>query len=105
MQRSEAFKGGYDHLIGTSEHGLVINCSELTLPSFKHLLIAFGGLAGLGEDAVLKGKTVSDIFDIYLNTCPHQGSRTIRTEEANLISLQYFQEPINSVSHKYQQPS
>ncbi|KAL1536252.1 putative methyltransferase C9orf114 [Salvia divinorum] len=103
------YQGGYDHRIGTSEHGLVINSSELTLPSFKHLLIAFGGLAGLEEcveeDAVLKGKTVSDIFDIYLNTCPHQGSRTIRTEEAILISLQYFQEPINRVSQKYQQPN
>ncbi|KAL1569467.1 putative methyltransferase C9orf114 [Salvia divinorum] len=101
------YQGGYDHRIGTSEHGLVINSSELTLPSFKHLLIAFGGLAGLEEcveeDAALKGKTVSDIFDSYLNTCPHQGSRTIRTEEAILISLQYFQEPINRVSQKYQQ--
>ncbi|KAG6397348.1 hypothetical protein SASPL_143515 [Salvia splendens] len=85
------YQGGYDHRIGTSEHGLVINSSELTLPSFKHLLIAFGGLAGLEEcveeDAALKGKTVRDIFDSYLNTCPHQGSRTIRTEEAILISL------------------
>ncbi|KAG6399608.1 hypothetical protein SASPL_141089 [Salvia splendens] len=101
------YQGGYDHRIGTSEHGLVINSSELTLPSFKHLLIAFGGLAGLEEcveeDATLKGKTVRDIFDSYLNTCPHQGSRTIRTEEAILISLQYFQEPINRVSQKYQQ--
>ncbi|XP_057805953.1 uncharacterized protein LOC131020919 [Salvia miltiorrhiza] len=98
------YQGGYDHRIGTSEHGLIINSSELTLPSFKHLLIAFGGLAGLEEcveeDIVLKGKTVNDIFDSYLNTCPHQGSRTIRTEEAILISLQYFQEPISRVLKK-----
>ncbi|KAK4388542.1 putative methyltransferase C9o [Sesamum angolense] len=78
------YQGGYDHRIGTSEHGSVINSSELTLPSFRHLLIAFGGLAGLEEcveeDGNLKGKNVRDIFDLYLNTCPHQGSRTIRTE-------------------------
>ncbi|KAL0323567.1 UNVERIFIED_CONTAM: putative methyltransferase C9o [Sesamum angustifolium] len=78
------YQGGYDHRIGTSEHGSVINSSELNLPSFRHLLIAFGGLAGLEEcveeDGNLKGKNVRDIFDSYLNTCPHQGSRTIRTE-------------------------
>ncbi|XVF63179.1 hypothetical protein PTKIN_Ptkin09bG0067500 [Pterospermum kingtungense] len=93
------YKGGYDHLIGTSEHGLIVNSSQLTLPGFRHLLIAFGGLSGLEksveEDHKLKGKNVRDIFDMYLNTCPHQGSRTIRTEEALFISLQYFQEPIS----------
>ncbi|EOY05605.1 OB-fold-like, putative isoform 3 [Theobroma cacao] len=92
------YKGGYDHLIGTSEHGLIVNSSELTLPVFRHLLIAFGGLSGLEksveEDHKLQGKNVRNIFDLYLNTCPHQGSRTIRTEEALYISLQYFQEPI-----------
>ncbi|XP_011071557.1 putative methyltransferase C9orf114 homolog isoform X1 [Sesamum indicum] len=100
------YQGGYDHRIGTSEHGSVFNSSELTLPSFRHLLIAFGGLAGLEEcveeDENLKGKNVRDIFDSYLNTCPHQGSRTIRTEEAMFISLQYFQEPISRVSQKYE---
>ncbi|KAL0434428.1 UNVERIFIED_CONTAM: hypothetical protein Slati_2777100 [Sesamum latifolium] len=49
-----------------------------------------------------RGKNVRDIFDSYLNTCPHQGSRTIRTEEAMFISLQYFQEPISRVSRKYE---
>ena len=29
----------------------------------------------------------SVLFDMYLNTCPKQGSRTIRTEEAILVSL------------------
>ncbi|GLU08843.1 hypothetical protein SLE2022_257280 [Rubroshorea leprosula] len=93
------YKGGYDHLIGTSEHGLIVNSSQLTIPAFRHLLIAFGGLAGLEEsieeDNDLKGKSACDVFNLYLNTCPHQGSRTIRTEEAIFISLQYFQEPIN----------
>ncbi|XP_041001036.1 putative methyltransferase C9orf114 homolog isoform X1 [Juglans microcarpa x Juglans regia] len=92
------FKGGYDHIIGTSEHGQIVNSSDLTIPTFRHLLIAFGGLAGLEEsieeDNNLKGKDVRQVFDLYLNTCPNQGSRTIRTEEAIFISLQYFQEPI-----------
>ncbi|XP_044498110.1 putative methyltransferase C9orf114 isoform X2 [Mangifera indica] len=93
------YKGGYDHLIGTSEHGDTVNPSELTLPNFRHLLIAFGGLAGLEEsieeDDNLKQKNAREVFDSYFNTCPHQGSRTIRTEEAIFISLQYFQEPIS----------
>uniref|UniRef100_A0A7N0TY26 RNA methyltransferase n=1 Tax=Kalanchoe fedtschenkoi TaxID=63787 RepID=A0A7N0TY26_KALFE len=93
------YKGSYDYLIGTSEHGLVVKSSELHIPACRHLLISFGGLAGLEEsveeDTNLKGKDVRDVFDTYLNTCPNQGSRTIRTEEAILISLQYFQEPIS----------
>ncbi|KAI4373964.1 hypothetical protein MLD38_012019 [Melastoma candidum] len=93
------YLGGYDYLIGTSEHGQVVKSSELVIPHFRHLLIAFGGLAGLEEsmeeDKGLMGKTAEDFFDVYLNTCPHQGSRTIRTEEAILISLQFFQEPID----------
>ncbi|KAL8100241.1 uncharacterized protein LOC141683359 [Apium graveolens] len=93
------YQGGYDHLIGTSEHGLYFKSSELTLPPFRHLLIAFGGLAGLEEcfeeDRNMKGKKPSDVFHSYLNVCPNQGSRTIRTEEAVFISLQYFQEPID----------
>ncbi|KAM7462756.1 hypothetical protein LguiA_030877 [Lonicera macranthoides] len=98
-------KDGYDHLIGTSEHGIFVKSSELTLPSFRHLLIAFGGLAGLEEsieeDNNLKGKKAQEIFDSYLNVCPNQGSRTIRTEEAIFISLQYFQEPIDRSLHRY----
>lgn len=93
------YKGGYDHSLGTSEHGLTISSSKLTIPAFRHLLIAFGGLAGLEEsireDNNYKGKDPREVFNLYLNTCPHQGSRTIRTEEAILISLQYFQDPIN----------
>ncbi|KAJ4722405.1 Methyltransferase C9orf114 protein [Melia azedarach] len=94
-----SYKVGYDYLIGTSEHGDVVKSSELTLPAFRHLLIAFGGLAGLEEsiegDDNLKRKNAREVFDSYFNTCPHQGSRTIRTEEAIFISLQYFQEPIS----------
>lgn len=95
------YKGGYDYMIGTSEHGHIVKSSDLQLPSFRHLLIAFGGLAGLEEcieeDKNLKGKDPRELFSTYLNICPHQGSRTIRTEEAVFISLQYFQEPIHRV--------
>lgn len=51
----------------------------------------FGGLAGieaaLEADDVLTVDDPALLFDYYLNTCPDQGSRTIRTEEAILITL------------------
>ncbi|KAG0482406.1 hypothetical protein HPP92_010490 [Vanilla planifolia] len=99
------YKDGYDHIVGTSEHGSVVDSSELSLPKFRHLLIAFGGLGGLEEsieeDNDLKGKGIADLFHSYLNTCPNQGSRTIRTEEAIFISLQYFQEPIIRAGRRF----
>ncbi|KAJ3605891.1 hypothetical protein NHX12_027934 [Muraenolepis orangiensis] len=82
-------KGGYDVTVGTSERGGDIDQS--TLPPFKHLLVIFGGLQGL--EASVEGDQNLDVidpsalFDLYLNTCPSQGSRTIRTEEAILISM------------------
>lgn len=54
-------------------------------------MVVFGGLQGLEAsldgDQNLEGTDPSVLFDLYLNTCPAQGSRTIRTEEAMLISL------------------
>ena len=95
------FKGGYDLTVGTSERGTDIDQCRLAKPNikqgeddgFKHLLIVFGGVKGLevavDHDPELKGNVEdpSKLFDIYLNTCPDQGSRTIRTEEAVLITL------------------
>ena len=49
---------------------------------FSHLLIVFGGVKGLEAaleaDPVLEGDDPEPLFDLYLNTCPGQGSRTIR---------------------------
>nr|ACU24563.1 unknown [Glycine max] len=64
-----AYKRGYDFIIGTSEHGQIIKSSDLEIPSFRHLLIAFGGLAGLEEsieeDDNLKGKR-HRVHSIYI---------------------------------------
>ena len=56
-----------------------------THTQYSHLLIVFGGLKGLEyslecDDSLKIGKDVSLLFHHYLNTCPSQGSRTIRTE-------------------------
>ncbi|XP_034248932.1 putative methyltransferase C9orf114 [Thrips palmi] len=83
------YKEGYDVSIGTSERGTAVE--TVSLPSHHHALVVFGGLAGieaaLEADPVLTVDDPALLFDHYLNTCPNQGSRTIRTEEALLISL------------------
>ncbi|CAF1159237.1 unnamed protein product [Didymodactylos carnosus] len=85
----------YDLVIGTSERGTNIDDVEY-FPEFKHALIVFGGLKGIEHAIKYANKnedetvTINDIqtqFNYYLNTCPDQGSRTIRTEEAILITL------------------
>ncbi|KAF2820145.1 DUF171-domain-containing protein [Ophiobolus disseminans] len=92
------YPGGYDVTMGTSERGVPIrsilplnnNTSPLAR-NFKHLILVFGGVAGL-EPAVAndpelvktgltKGKA-GELFDAWVNLVPGQGSRTIRTEEA-----------------------
>ena len=53
--------------------------------------IYFSGVEGLEAaletDSQLEAKDVKHLFDHYVNTCPKQQTRTIRTEEAVLISL------------------
>ena len=49
-----------------------------------------GGLQGL-EPAIEADESLAEseprtIFDCYLNTCPNQGSRTIRTEVTHAIT-------------------
>jgi len=63
------------------------------LPAFKHMLVVFGGVAGLeacvdaAEDLDLPAGKTHTLFDKWLNVCPDQGSRTIRTEEAVPITM------------------
>ena len=88
------YKGGYDLKIGTSERGdCIVTDAKFSLPKFDHALIVFGGVAGIeecvdaDESMKLPGSQTKQLFDMWVNTCPLQGSRTIRTEEAILISL------------------
>ncbi|USP82771.1 hypothetical protein yc1106_10045 [Curvularia clavata] len=106
------YPGGYDMSIGTSERGQsvysflsgtganLLDVPDSTLSkapeSFKHLLIVFGGQAGIepavASDPELTSKgldksTAHQLFDAWVNLVPRQGSRTIRTEEAVIIGL------------------
>ncbi|CAF1201069.1 unnamed protein product [Adineta ricciae] len=87
----------YDLVIGTSERGT--SYDKITeFPRFRHALIVFGGLQGL-EKAFAQEEdsmTAEQLFHFYLNTCPQQGSRTIRTEEAILITLSCLRDKLLS---------
>lgn len=56
-------------------------------------MIFFGGLEGIegliehDESVTVQPEEAGKLFQKYLNTCPNQGTFTIRTEEAILISL------------------
>ena len=141
------YAGGYDVSFGTSERGVPLSSldSKITSTSstphsisepssssehestitdilplacpFRHVLLVFGGVAGLEKalegDEILSGvggggggggsssskvdqtgspaiNDVSELFDFWVNLVPGQGSRTIRTEEAVWLGLMGF---------------
>ncbi|KAI8452351.1 putative RNA methyltransferase-domain-containing protein [Phakopsora pachyrhizi] len=87
--------GGYDLTIGTSERGQGVDSVIDRMNDFNHLLLVLGGLSGLelciASDSTLepclKAEDAHLLFDYWINTLPYQGSRTIRTEEALVVSL------------------
>lgn len=94
------FDEGYDLTFGTSERGTPISklafsrADHSQIPEFNHMLVVFGGVTGLEAaikaDEELKTKVAlkpEALFDFWINLCPGQGSRTIRTEEAVFIGL------------------
>ena len=78
---------------------------------FNHLLIVFGGVAGIEESVdadeslSFPGQDSKKMFDVWVNICPYQGSRTIRSEEAVFIALSrlspYIAKNMTSQSKKH----
>lgn len=104
------FPGGYDLTVGTSERGERSPACQLRLGGFRHLLIVFGGPQGLEYALQTDGLTgqhscPSELFGRYLNTCFDQGSRTIRSEEAILISMAFLQPAIGAGAAAQQPPA
>ena len=91
------FDGGYDLSFGTSERGKALaDVLKKPVPKYRHMLIIFGGVAGLETaakndpdlvDRGITGGNVGELFDYWINLVPDQGSRTIRTEEAVWLGL------------------
>ena len=79
---------------------------------FNHLLIVFGGVAGIEESVdadesmTIPGEDSKKMFDVWVNICPYQGSRTIRSEEAVFIALSrlspYIAKNMTSQSKKHE---
>ena len=70
--------------------------------SYQHALIVFGGIAGIeecvdaDESLKLSGSNSHTLFDKWVNICPLQASRTIRSEEAVLITLAKLSSKLNA---------
>ncbi|ORX51355.1 hypothetical protein BCR36DRAFT_582902 [Piromyces finnis] len=110
-QTSFGSKTQYDLTIGVSDHGsnAYTTCAKLlssekndndkdesldNIPStFQHMLIVFGGQGGIenavevDENITINRQDTKSLFDLYLNTCPFKGSRSIRLEEQILITM------------------
>ena len=95
---------GYDFIIGTSDKGENYRTANFSKKKdFKHCLIIFGGISGIegmmidDEHNNINSTNISKNFDLYLNTCMNQGLRTIRTEEAILISLAVIRPELDKI--------
>uniref|UniRef100_A0A0N5ADZ2 Methyltransferase C9orf114 homolog n=1 Tax=Syphacia muris TaxID=451379 RepID=A0A0N5ADZ2_9BILA len=90
---SEALKGQpeYNYIIGTSEHGTPLEELSLSVEESCRILLVFGGLKGLEAaveaDEEITTSVPAKAFQHYVSIAPGQGSRTIRTEEAVLMTL------------------
>ena len=99
------YKEGYDFIIGTSDKGENYrNANYEKKKDFKHCLIIFGGISGIEgmmiddeHNQINSKENVGKNFDLYLNTCMNQGLRTIRTEEAILISLAVIKPELDKI--------
>lgn len=106
------YDGGYDLSFGTSERGApvsdVLDEDPRSLPDYKHLLVVFGGVAGI-EAAIRNDHQLREmihptdagkLFDYWINLLPGQGSRTIRTEEAVWLGLTSLRGLVESNNRK-----
>ncbi len=80
-----------DVVVGTSRYAqpitTILDEVKRKIKDARHLAILFGGpYSGLHE--LIQGR--KNIMDLEVNTVPSQGTKTIRTEEAVLITLSAF---------------
>uniref|UniRef100_A0A146KQS3 Uncharacterized protein C9orf114 n=1 Tax=Lygus hesperus TaxID=30085 RepID=A0A146KQS3_LYGHE len=93
-------KKGYNLTIGTSDKGTPLGSVTFKSKKRRRALLVIGGVKGLefalSNDDSLGTQDVALTFDHYVNVCPDQGSRTIRSEEALLISLALITDKLNN---------
>jgi len=79
-----------DYIVGTSRHGKNLYEAVRGIESSNpmRVAVAFGGpYAGLLEICERQGVDAKEFFDIVTNTIPQQGTATVRTEEALVVTL------------------
>ncbi|MBC7112607.1 MAG: hypothetical protein H5T34_01065 [Candidatus Methanomethyliales bacterium] len=95
---------GLGHHLTNTNHDYVISTSRLGVPVSQvakdirgallnnhDIVILFGSPdEGLHEILRKSGLDLEQVSDLIVNTVPHQGTETVRTEEALLISLAVF---------------
>jgi predicted SPOUT superfamily RNA methylase MTH1 len=90
--------GGYDMVIACGEGGRSVDDDDYSIRPFKNLLIVFGKASNETNDDGLSnalsndkripyGTDIRDVFDQYIDVCPHRGSKILRTQEAITITL------------------
>jgi predicted SPOUT superfamily RNA methylase MTH1 len=84
--------GAFDLIIATSKLGVKFSeVAESITEEWRKAactLVAFGApTRGLHEIVKDEGANLDDIVDFVVNTVPEQGTETVRTEEALLVSL------------------
>jgi predicted SPOUT superfamily RNA methylase MTH1 len=94
----------FGHMLQTEQFDLIISTARIAdnfidiadkiaqqWNKSERVLIAFGAPSrGLHEIAKNEGLRIEKISDFVINTIPKQGTATVRTEEAILISLALF---------------
>jgi hypothetical protein len=90
---SKALLNRNDYKIATSRSCKLIKNSKGTIDQAKNLLIAFGGpYNGIPEMLKTEGKKISDVFDSCFSTLNKYGTRSLRLEEAMMITFSRFQD-------------
>ena len=88
-------RGRYDLVIMTSRHGQPVNgvLEEVKerWRTARSVVVAFGSpREGLKDILRREHIQIRDVADVVVNTIPHQGTETIRTEEAVYATLAIF---------------
>ncbi|KAL9654437.1 hypothetical protein ABK040_010460 [Willaertia magna] len=83
---------GYDVITTHSDFGKNVDAKNFSIPSFKHLLIVFGGLEviskAISSDINFKSNVDNrKLFDLFVNVIPKPGTTNISVEEMIPISL------------------
>jgi methyltransferase len=75
----------------TDEEGTNIDSNDFSIPSFRHLLLVFGGEAIKNameaDDRIVEKESISKLFNAHFNGCPNRFSKNVFLTELIPTSL------------------